>query len=383
VTAGDPVEPGTGERPDIFLDESIDPMTSETRYTFPGEEYMFTIERLPWGYNTTPYWIMSVPPELIASHSDIFTYDTIQLMRALLRMSGATATGVEKHFLVREKGLEVIDVAAIPGGGVVFVDRSRRMHLLDTLGRKPLALSCLPPVLQLDNAIGAFFDGAKVHVVGSAEIQKGKKSKFLTDMVSFDLNLVGSESVVWTEIHADVSFTAAVGGAETATLYLVRAGELYFADTTQKKVRATRVSQFDEEITLERLDIDREANRIYASDRDQGKLYVIDLDEDSPTPKLVVSDLGVPIDLQVDPGQPILVADAVGRRILEIDCSTGDRCGAPRLFASIPEFQRPVTVTRGSDGTVWVGDIDARALFAFDPGGNLIRVLDSYAGTGG
>ena len=107
---------------------------------------------------------------------------------------------------------------------------------------------------------------------------------------------------------------------------------------------------------------------------------MIDLNVESPVPAMVADELGLIMDLDVSEGRPILLVDAIGKRVLEIECSQGARCSPPKLFASIPEFQRPITLARASDDTIWVGDFDAQKIFALDTDGKVTRVLDSFAG---
>ncbi len=126
--------------------------------------------------------------------------------------------------------------------------------------------------------------------------------------------------------------------------------------------------------------LDKDGKAIYAIDQEGGTLYVIDLSEDSLVPQLVASDLGLLTDVDVAPGRPTLITDATGKRVVEIDCSQGEGCSEPAPFAAIPEFERPITVTRTADDTVWVGDFDAQSIFAFDADGNLIEVLRSMSG---
>lgn len=379
VTTGEPIEAGSMDEARINLQESINPDTGEMRYSFPGQEYMFTIERLPWVYNNTPYWIMSVPPELIASHSDIFTYNTMQIIRALLRMSGVFLKG-EKSILVRENGVHPLEVAVLPGGGIVFLDQSRRFYALGPGSRRPMGLSCLPSEIKPDSIIGIFYKGTRMYVVASAEVAKGKKSKIQTDVIGFDFGFAGSESIEWTEIQADVRFKAAIGDAQQGNVYLVKAGALYVADLTQKKPKALLLSQFDDAIELDRMRLDSATNRIFAIDRESEALYVIDLNVESPVPVLVAEDLGLITDLDVSEGRRILLVDKIGKRLLEIDCSQGASCSPPEPIASIPELQRPITLARESDGTIWIGDFGAQKIFVLDPEGKVTRVLDSFAG---
>jgi hypothetical protein len=84
--------------------------------------------------------------------------------------------------------------------------------------------------------------------------------------------------------------------------------------------------------------------------------------------------------LDVSEDEPNLIVDAAGKRVIQIDCSHGASCAAPETFAKIQEFQRPVTVVRTVDDTVWVGDFEAQSLFEFNADGDVIKVLRSMSG---
>ena len=127
---------------------------------------------------------------------------------------------------------------------------------------------------------------------------------------------------------------------------------------------------------------DQAGRRILATDQEFGSLFLIDLAEGSPTPVLLAENLGPVFDLDVsENGTSVLTLDTSGRRVLQLECPQGsDSCSAPELFAAIPEFEQPVAVTRATDGTVWVGDLAAQSIFAFDPDGQVVAVLDSMSG---
>ena len=175
ITTAGSIEAGSVDDSEMVLEVSFDPIMGEKRYTFPGQENLFTIQRLGLGYNDTPYWIMSAPPELIRDHSDIFTYNTIQMIRALLYMSGASNRS-EKSIIVREDGVRPIELIALPDGDLVFLEGSRRFFLLDEENTRPFGLACLPAVIQPETVIGVLYEGEHAVVVASAEVQDRKET---------------------------------------------------------------------------------------------------------------------------------------------------------------------------------------------------------------
>ena len=326
---------------------------------------------------------MSAPPELIRDHSDIFTYNTIQMIRALLYMSGASNRS-EKSIIVREDGVRPIELIALPDGDLVFLEGSRRFFLLDEENTRPFGLACLPAVIQPETVIGVLYEGEHAVVVASAEVQDGKKRQIETNVVAFDFGLVGSESLEWTEIHSDLLFTAATGDKDKKLIYLARAGELYVTDLAAKKPRPELLSTFDDSLALDKMKFDQAGNRILATDQETGSLYMIDLSLASPIPDLVASDLGPITDIDLSMvNSSVLLLDTAGKKVLEVDCPReSSSCSPPEVFAAIPEFEQPISLARATDGRVWVGDIGAQSVFAFDADGKVVKVLESMSGFG-
>jgi len=151
---------------------------------------------------------------------------------------------------------------------------------------------------------------------------------------------------------------------------------------TAKKPRPELLSSFDDSIGFNQMDLDRTGNRLLATDREAGSLYLVDLSSESPTPELVASDLGPITELEFsEADSSLMLIDTAGKKVLAVDCPRdSEGCSPPRVFAAIPEFEQPIAVARTDDGKVWVGDLGAQSLFAFDADGNLIEVLESMSG---
>lgn len=381
ITTTSLIEAGSVDDREMVLQVSTDPKTGEKRYTFPGEENLFTIQGLPFSWNDTPYWIMSAPPELIRDHSEIFTYNTIQMIRALLVMSG-TSDDTDKSVIVREDGVRPLELIALPEGGIAFLEGSRRFFMLSEDNSRPFGLACLPSVLQPETVIGVSYKGERAIVIASAEVLDGKKLENETDVMAFDFQMVGSDSLEWIEIHTDLLFTAGTVDIDNDRVYLARAGELYVADLTLKKPKPELVSSFDEPISLDRMKFDQAGRRILATDEETGSLFLIDVSRETPTLNRLVSDLGPIFDLDLAAnGTSLLLLDTAGRRVLATECPRGsESCSEPEIFAAIPEFEQPISVTRATDGNVWVGDLGAQSIFAFGAEGNVVKVLDSMSG---
>jgi hypothetical protein len=363
------------------LEISVDPKTGERLYAFPGQDHLFTIQRLPGVFNNSPYWIMSAPPELIRDHSDIFTFNTIQMIRALFILSGAEDSS-QRTLIVREDGVRPWELIDLPGGDLVFLESSRRFFSLTRDSSQPFGLACLPSIIQPGMVKGVLYQGERAIVIVSAEVQDGNKGKIENYVLAFDFGLVGSKGLVWKEIHSDLLFDGATGDLDKEVAYLARAGELYAVDMSVKKPTPVLLSRFDESIALDEMQFDSEGNRIVAADTDTNSLYLIDLSLDSPVPERVASDIGAITEIDISETESsVLLLDTVGKRLLTLDCPRDAvSCSAPEVLAAIPEFQRPIALARGDDGTVWVGDLDAQKIFTFDQTGRLVKVLDSMSG---
>ena len=74
------------------------------------------------------------------------------------------------------------------------------------------------------------------------------------------------------------------------------------------------------------------------------------------------------------------VDDAPTIHTIELDCTADRSCEPPVPKIRHDGFRRPVTLSLGVHGTIWVGDAGAESIFAFDSDGNLLHVLDSMEG---
>jgi hypothetical protein len=373
-------EPMTDEEresnPPMILEESINPENGERRHRFPGEADWFTMERLPLSLNDTPYWIMSVPPELIPDHTKIFTVNMLQLIRALVRASGVVG-GDGQMTLVREEGVRPLELAALPQGGVAFLDATRRFHLLKDEDSRPVALSCLPMLVNTESVIGVFYNGSRATMIASGSVGVGDKVKNQTVATAFDFGLTGAESQQTTEIKSDVAFDAAIGNPVDGKVYLAAGTDLYVADMNKKKPKAELLASFDKPAKFDEFEFDSGNERIFAMSRESEELYVIDLRSETLTPELIAGGIGVALDMVFTRDGSLLVLDSTGGRVLRADCSRERGCSRLEEFASSSEFRRPIAIATDADGLIWIADLDARSIFTVDKRGRVTRVLGS------
>jgi hypothetical protein len=370
--------PSQTETADLLgYEESVNEDTGDVNYSFMGRDHRFVMKRLPYSYNDTPYWIMNVPPELIKDHSDIFTFNTLQMIRALVHLSGASG-GAGHSVLVRENGVRPVSTFPLPEGGIAFLERSRRFFVVHRDDPQPLVLSCLPAIVDPDSTVGVMYEGTEVSLVTSGMETGKKKPKIRTDVVTFDYAQPGT--IDFTPIEAKMVFTAAVGKPDTGELYLAAEGGLYRANVDDKKPKVELFLSLDEPRHISEMELDEARDRIFAVDLPNWALYCIDLQDDAPTPRRITADLGIPSEMIMTPEGKMLLLDTGARQVMELDCTGGRGCDPPTPKIRHEGFARPTTLSLGANGTIWVGDAGAESIFAFDSDGNLLRVLDSIEG---
>jgi hypothetical protein len=294
-------------------------------------------------------------------------------------MTGAIG-GSETSLIVRETGIRPLEIMPLPDGGIAFLELSRRFYVLGKDQPRPLALSCLPGAIPAELYIGAYFDGSRTYVIASGPEKRKEDAKIRTGVLAFDFRYAGAEGVEWIDIQSKLRFQAAAGDAAEGKIYLLHEDGLYVADMNDKKPKAELLSRFDEPVTVSELHLFPGEQALIALDRENSTLYGIDLLKENPAPRVMATDLGLPAEVAVPNPAELLLLDTTGKRVLKLDCSKGRQCTDPKPFISIPEFRRPVSMAVDTDGGIWVGDLDAQSIFAFDPQGKLIRTLDSITG---
>ncbi|MCB1035741.1 MAG: SMP-30/gluconolactonase/LRE family protein [Acidobacteria bacterium] len=120
------------------------------------------------------------------------------------------------------------------------------------------------------------------------------------------------------------------------------------------------------------LAFDAAGSRLFVADPIKGNLFVIE--GSSARGKRIGSRLGEPAALAIDQQtHRLYVADPAGRRLWVVDLESEEL--TPQLFSQAEELQSPVGLAATPDGTLWVSDSAANALFAVDRDGVIVRQI--------
>lgn len=364
----------------LDLREQVDAASRERMISFNGQKDRFTIRKKPNAFNQTPYWILRVPKSLIPNHSDIFGVDTIRLLQALVRVTGALAPE-SRTVLERDSSVRPIGLAVRASGALIFVDELRRVYTVPPGSTQPEFSACFPGNVDLAAVIGAFAGPDAAGMVLSHEVFKGGEKKFkqfyATEFIPLHYDKLGPIKV--QALKSSMQFLAASADLEGGKLYLVTKEQLYVADLAKKKPEPRPL------IALEPLQqpgwmrLDPPRKRLLLPDNGAGRLYLVDLSSGMPRAQLAAEELGAPTDVGVDPkAGTIYVADGKGKQIWRLRCE--GRCTPPQVFVRLPAFVLPSRLAVATDGTVWAADPEARKIFAISPQGTLQRTIISLAG---
>jgi hypothetical protein len=354
-----------------------DPESDQPAISFDGPHYRFTIKRKPRALNDTPYWIMPVPHALIKDHSDIFNDNTLALYRTLAGVTGALlpeSTTVVTH----ETGVRPIGLAVRSTGELLFADASRRLFAVPKGTTNPLFLACIPPGFDPADIIGEFRDKDALVIVFSTNVGDAKKVEYRTEMFPLSAASLSAGKIKLTRFDSAQRFYAATADPQAQKAYLATKNEIYVADLRQHSPKPEPLLRVDTAGELSYLQFDAMNKRLLALDSKAGQLYLVDLKTSPPTSRLGIDGLGSPADSEVlTPTGRIYVSDLAGRQIWEITCDA-TRC-SKRVFSRSDAFRAPTQLALTPDGTLWVGDPEARRLFALGPNGTVKETVSSLA----
>ncbi len=115
---------------------------------------------------------------------------------------------------------------------------------------------------------------------------------------------------------------------------------------------------------------------LFAADIRTGAIYMLDLASNSMSTKQIADNLGLPTAMAYDSGRKQLyIADGAGRRIWSIAITSKVATGKATIFMESKEFRQPSSIAIGTDGSIWVGDQSAHAIFHFSPNHQLLNTL--------
>ncbi len=357
----------------------IDPETQQQAISFSGLNNRYTLRRFLGAFNDTPYWITRVPESVIPNHSDIFGEESLRLITALIRASGALQPA-SRTVLVRETEIRPLGLTVGASGELLFVDQLRRIFRVPQGTTEPVLVACLPGNVDPTAGIGASTQAESATFILSREELKKGRGIFHTELVKFKYEV--SSPLKPTRVDSSTRFLAGTVSPKGDTLYLATQERLYAASLSKKKPRPRPIAEIDISSEPGWMLFDEHGRRLLLTDSARGRLYLVQLGSGAPRVHLVADGLGWPASVQVDPNtQALYVADTKGRQIWRLRCDA-ERCSAPQVFARSQEFVGPNRLAIGNDGTVWVADPAARKIFAVGPDGKIARTVSSLYAEG-
>ena len=358
-----------------------DPVTQQMTFSFNGEQHRFTIRRRPRALNDTPYWIMQVPGELIPNHSDIFSNDTFALVEAALSFTGALQPGATTR-VHREDGPRPVALVPRPGGGVVFLDRSRGVYALGPESSHPVFLSCLREPIDPSQSIGFHVAGHLAYVALQTR-DTSEETNCHTLISEFRLDDDGYQHLGQIRLGGSRCYSAAAFDVTEKRIYLSSdeptSPQLLVASLSQEGSTPAPWIELPGSRPATVMQFAAAGRRLFSAQAESGEIWVVDTAMDPPGITLITNSLGTPVDLKYGSGsQTLYVTDSSRETLWSIDCSS--ICGQPEVFLESEVLARPTTLGVALDGTVWLGDLTSQTLTAYDPDGSVRTTVKSLTG---
>jgi hypothetical protein len=366
-----PLPPGTQvPEADVQLRVKKDPTTGKTSFSFTGLHDRYTVKSIPRTLNQTPYWIMRVPKSLIPNHSDIFGPDTLRLLMALVRVTGAFAPAFHTE-VTQETIAQPLYVKVLASGDVLIVDELRRLHTLTPGQLRPVFLACFPHTI-VSSVIGSYSDGRSAVVVTNEAVPgKGKdKGTWVYQTQVFDIaNLLVPTAGKPKTLKGSARYQLATADPQKGKVFLLAENTLYVADLSKEAPEPQPLVSLQ---TLEQpgfMRFDPVGQRVAITDLKLGRLTVVELGGKEPRMYGAASGLGSPTDVYMH-GDTFYVTDGQGGKVWRIDCPQR-HCAPPKVFTRSDQLVNPVRLDGAEDGTLWIADSGARAVFAIGANGRI------------
>ncbi len=362
---------------DLRYRTEYDAVTQQVGFSFDGSRHRFTIRKKPRALNDTPYWIMRVPRQLIPDHGTIFTDDTIALVNAIFELTGMLKTGTATA-LVREDGVRPVAVVPRLDGTVLLLDHSRRLYAVRRDSPRPIFLGCFSEDFDPSDAIGLRVAGESAVVAGRRRVGSAPEARCQTTVYRFRTLADSYRAGRVKRISGSECFAAATFDLLDRRIYLSSedAPVIFIADLEDRGAKPQVLATLPGSDPLGALHFEASGPRLFALQGAEGTLWEVDLRTDPPESRVLSSRLGRPSALAFDAGrQRLYVTDAAGGRIWAVDCQ--GPCGEPRLLLETGLLVNPAALEVGIDGTLWVGDPEAKLLLAIAPQGQIVWSLPS------
>jgi hypothetical protein len=148
-------------------------------------------------------------------------------------------------------------------------------------------------------------------------------------------------------------------------------GQLYSQNFSDQQL-GQPLFRFSEASGLSPLAVDVQTQTIYAGDVAKHVVYSLDLG--SKTSRMVAEDIGTPAAMIVNPiSKELIIADGSGAAVWTLSLSPS--VGKPALFVRGKPLKQPSGVAVARDGSIWVADQGAHAIFHYSRSHQLLATI--------
>jgi hypothetical protein len=352
-----------------------DPETRQDVFTATGAQLRYRIGANPLSWNDTPYWIMSVPPEVLPDHERIFSGEALEVGSMLLRMTGALED--RRARLVRDDRVKPVLMFGGSDGGVRFLDRSQRIYAINSTTSEADFVCCVQQSLSGGHeVVGIAATDQETWVVGSLSENAAPEESGRMGIVRIRRGGDGSWTEKVHELSRGTLYEAAAFDLGRGRVFLANRGapSLEIADLAGEGIGPAPPVELGtalQQIALLEYDGTR---RLFASDG-RSTVVAIEIDATPPRVDVVASGLDRPAALVFDRERlRLYVATSGDGALWKLDCASA--CGAPVRFASMAQLRRPRTLAVDARGVVWAGDLENELIAGFSPAGNLVEQVE-------
>lgn len=348
----------------------LDPISREPRFSFRGEERIFTLQRRPRAFNVSPYWVVRVDKSLIPDHGRIFGSDTVSLIGATLAVTGALEHESSTE-IVRSEGFSPIELATGADDSLIVLDRNRRVYLLGKEGGLA-SPGCIPQEIDAADRIGLDFGALGGRAVVSRPLGGGQRAGHLTEILAIRMGAEGPEIAQRRRLAGNQRFLSATVDMEGQRVYLAgeAPGEVWWADLSEPRLRPRLAATLENSKPVVAMALDTSGQRLFLSDGLSPTIHTID------TKALEVGqtlgEAGWPIGLAYSQKEQTLFwIDARHKGVMARVCPPGQVCEPPRIVDLGGYLEEPTFLRVGRDGVLWVAGLFENKVVGRHPGGAL------------
>lgn len=186
-------------------------------------------------------------------------------------------------------------------------------------------------------------------------------------------SLQGEEMRSWHSLDHTFSGLAIDTASQLIYLSDARNGAISVVNVAQTSTSQPNfVARIPGASRLGALAFDADGHRLFASDIEDGKVYIIDVTNRKS--RVIAAGLGEPAALAYETTQDKLyIADASKHCVWQVPVSAATP--KPSIFSSAPELRQPRGIAIGPGHTVWVADYGAGAIFSLSSTGHIDRTV--------